>query len=201
MQSKDEQPALPRCRPYPSTDLPFEADYFLPFGNTPVSRRQTASTWKHTRLSVGARHLVSCPRNSFNNSQRGNGENWVFMGPSGGGLTDPQPKFSRSMLDAPIMSIEAPCRPRTCRVFGSIIFWGCPVTAIQNMGPFDFAQDYEPFQRHGRYGCGLDDHLRTASRATDNFFKLFLGHDTRQNRTTLTLSDTRARSYAPVWGG
>ena len=89
------------------------------------------------------------------------------MGPWGGGLKDPQPKFLRSSSDAPITSIGAPSRPRTCRLFGSIILWGCPATPIQNMGPF---------QRHRRYGCGLQDHLPTAPRATDNFFKLFLGH-------------------------
>jgi hypothetical protein len=55
---------------------------------------------------------------------------------------------------------------------------GCPVTDIQNMGPFDFAQDYEPFQRQGRHGCGLDDRPPTAPRASENIFKLFLGRDT-----------------------
>jgi hypothetical protein len=38
-------------------------------------------------------------------------------GRRGGGLSDPQPKFPRSFLDAPIMSIRAPCRPRRCKVF------------------------------------------------------------------------------------
>jgi len=41
-------------------------------------------------------------------------------------------------------------------------------------------RDRGPFQRHGRYGCGLDDHLPTAPRASKNFFKLFLGRDARK---------------------
>jgi len=46
---------------------------------------------------------------------------------------------------------------------------------IKNMGPF---------QWHGRYCCGLDDHPLTASfeseasHLNENFFKVFLGHDT-----------------------
>ena len=31
---------------------------------------------------------------------------------------------------------------------------------------------------HGRYGCGLDDHPTTAPLASENFFNLFLGHET-----------------------
>ena len=89
---------------------------------------------------------LSCHRNSIIHPQRGNSKNWVFVGPPGGALTDPQPKFPRSLLDAPIMSTGAPCRPRRCRVFGSMLFWGCPVADIQNMGPF---------RKHGRCGCGL----------------------------------------------
>jgi len=40
-----------------------------------------------------------------------------------------------------------------------------------------------PFQRHRRYGCGLNDHPLTApfeneaSHLNENFFKAFLGHD------------------------
>ena len=49
--------------------------------------------------------LVSCPRSYSNNPHTGDGPNSIFMGPSGGGLTDPQPRFSRSMLAAPIMLI------------------------------------------------------------------------------------------------
>jgi len=64
--------------------------------------------------------LVSCPRSSFNNSQAGNGPDSIFMGQSGGRLTDPQPKFPRSMWDAPIMSIGAPRRPRRYRVSDSL---------------------------------------------------------------------------------
>jgi len=55
-------------------------------------------------------------------------------------------------------------------VFDALSFWGCPVIDMRNMGPF---------QRHRRYGCGLDDYPPTAPRASENFFKVFLGHHTR----------------------
>jgi len=62
------------------------------------------------------------------------------------------------------MSIAAPRRPRRCKVFGRIIFWGCLVTHIQNR---------RPFQRQERYGCGLDDHLRMAPQEARIFSSYF----------------------------
>jgi hypothetical protein len=51
-----------------------------------------------------------------------------------------------------------------------MLFWGCPVADIQKMGSF---------RKHGRCGCGLKEHLRTAPQAAENFFKLLLRRDTR----------------------
>jgi len=77
--------------------------------------------------------------------------------------SSPQPKSPQSLLDAPVMSIGASCRPRRYRAFHRLssgparLAWaardggrGCSATNIRDRGPF---------QRHGRYGCGLDDHL------------------------------------------
>jgi hypothetical protein len=36
--------------------------------------------------------------------------------------------------------------------------------------------------RHQGYGGTRDDHPLTAPRASENFFKLFLGHDTKQSK-------------------
>ena len=91
-------------------------------------------------------------------------------GSQGGGLTDPEPKFPRSMLDAPIMSIGAPRRPRRCMVFDSLSSGAAERQIFRIRGRS---------KRTGGMVAGCKTTPPTAPPASENFFNLFLGPDTR----------------------
>ena len=113
-------------------------------------------------ISMGSADLVSCPRNSYHHSRRGNGQNWA--------LGAVRRWSHRSATQIPTKLVGRPHHVNRGNVQARPPSRAAPRPILARdrqarragLPSGRYIRDRGPFQRHGRYGCGLDDHLLTA---------------------------------------